>query len=154
MYVKMSSEYIKARKSQYHYYRAVALYNQFEENKYVLYKPHGVTLGEMRISESRHPEELFMKKDDKIKGIQEAQKAFNGKLQTDIKEGDHEKVKETLATIMEETLTEPRSGSLEGVSETMDILSDYATESDVIKNLLAVSSTDYSTAIFAQAFET
>jgi len=141
----MSSEYIKSRKSQHHFYRAVQLYNKLEGNKFVLYKPRGLTLGEMRISEGRHPEELYIKKEDKIKGIQEAQKAFNRKLETDVKAGNHKEVKEMLATIMEETLTEPRSGSLEGVSETMDILSDYATESDVIKNLLAVSTTDYST---------
>ncbi len=54
-------------------------------------------------------------------------------------------MKETLTVIMEETLTEPRSGSLEGISETMDILTEYTAESDVIINLLAVSTTDYST---------
>jgi putative nucleotidyltransferase with HDIG domain len=49
---------------------------------------------------------------------------------------------------MEETLTEPRSGSLEGVSETIDILvSDYSRESDIIENLLKVSSKDYTTVL-------
>ena len=141
----MSSEYVKARKSQYHCYRKVPLYSKADTDKYVLYKPSGITLGEMRVSEIKHTEELFIKKDDKLKGIQEAQKVFNRRLREDIKTGDHKHFKETLVIIMEETLTEPRSGSLEGISETMDIISDYATKPEVIKNLLAVSSTDYST---------
>ena len=49
---------------------------------------------------------------------------------------------------MEETLTEPRSGSLEGVSETVEILvSEYTKEPDVIRNLLFVSSKDYTTVL-------
>ena len=141
----MSSDYIKARKSQYYFYKSVPLYTKVEENKYVLYKPSGITLGEMRMSEGLHPEMLYISKGDKINGIQEAQKAFNNKLESDIQSGSPEKIKETLAVIMEETLTEPRSGSLEGVSETMEILTEYTAESDVIKYLLAVSTTDYST---------
>ena len=141
----MSPEYIKARKSQYHFYRVVPLFTRIDGEKFVLYKPAGIILGDMRLSDSKHPEALFIKKDDKINGIKEAQKAFNRKLETDIKSGSPEKVKETLVTIMDETLTEPRSGSLEGVSQTMDILAEYSTESDVINNLLAVSAKDYST---------
>ena len=59
------------------------------------------------------------------------------------------RLKETLAAIMEETLTEPRSGSLEGVADTMDILSDYVNDSSVIHRLLEVSSTEYPVYIFA-----
>lgn len=141
----MASDYIKARKSQYHFYNSVPLYTRIEENKYILYKPPGITLGEMRLSEGLYPETLYISKGDKISGIQEAQKAFNRKLEADIQSGSPGKIKETLTAIMEETLTEPRSGSLEGVSETVDILTEYTAESDVIKNLLAVSTTDYST---------
>jgi response regulator RpfG family c-di-GMP phosphodiesterase len=40
----------------------------------------------------------------------------------------------------------PRSGSLEGFSDTVDVLvSDYSKESDVVRNLIDMSSTDYST---------
>ena len=141
----MASDFIKARKSQFHFYRTVPLYNKVDDEKYVLYKPAGITLGEMRMSEARHPEEFYIKAGDKIKGIQEVQKAFNQKLADEVKTGKFEEVKNTLATIMEETLTEPRSGSLEGVSETMDILSDYVSETNVVNRLLEVSSKDYST---------
>jgi HD-GYP domain-containing protein (c-di-GMP phosphodiesterase class II) len=140
------SEYIKARKSQINYYRGIPLYTKAEANKFVLYKKRGVTLNEMRIQDGRHPAELHIKISDKIEGIQEAQKGFNKQLGNDVKSGDPVKVKETLVTVVEETLLEPRSGSLEGVSETVDILlSDYAGESDVIQNLLDIAYTDYST---------
>jgi HD-GYP domain-containing protein (c-di-GMP phosphodiesterase class II) len=139
------SDYLKARKSQYHFYRSIPLYTKAEENKYVLYKPPGITLGEMRLNKGLHPEPLYISEKDKLSGIQEAQKAFNRKLESDIQTGSPKRIKETLRVIMEETLTEPRSGSLEGVSETMEILTEYTAESDVIKNLLAVSTVDYST---------
>jgi len=142
-----TTEFIKARKSQFHFYRAVRLYNKVGYDHYVLYKPRGITLGEMRLFHARHPESLYIRASDKILGIQEAQKAFNEKLESDVKSGNLAEVKNTLVTIMEETLTEPRSGSLEGISDTIEILSDYLTDLDVIRSLLDVSNTDYSTVI-------
>jgi len=140
-----NNEYIRARKSQLIYYRDVPLF-KLENEKPVLYKPKGMTLSEMRIGEELHPPNLFIRADDKIRGIQEAQKGFNRQLEKNVGSGSSEKVKETLVTIMNETLNEPRSGSLEGVSETIDVLvGDYTKESNVIKNLLNVSYKDYTT---------
>lgn len=137
---------IKARRSQLQFYREIMLYTKGDDEQFVLYKPAGKTLGDMRISDDRLPPELYMRKEDKLKGLQEAQKGFNKKLVSDVKSGDPTRVKETLVNIVEETLTEPRSGSLEGVTETVDIMvSDFSRESDVVKQLLHVSSTDYST---------
>ena len=141
------SEYIQARKSQLYFYVDVPLYNQVDNKNFLLYKPQGLSLGEMRLNEDRHPEKLYIKQSDKIQGIQEAQKAFNTQLEDNIKTSP-EKVKETLVLVVEETLTEPRSGSLEGISDTIDILvSDYAKESGVISNLISMSSKDYSTVL-------
>jgi putative nucleotidyltransferase with HDIG domain len=137
---------ILARKSQLKFYRDIALYSKGEDSKFVLYKPAGVTMREMRVEEDRIPGDLYIKAEEKIKGLQEAQKGFNLELASNIKSGEPAEVKETLVTLIEETLAEPRSGSLEGVSGTIDVMmSDYAQESDIIKQLLYVSSTDYST---------
>ncbi len=141
----MASEYIRARKSQLHFYKAVSLHNKIGGEKYVLYKPPGMMLSHLRRDNALHPDELYIKASEKLLGIQEAQKAFNRKLEKDIASGNFSEIRDTMATLMEETLTEPRSGSLEGISTTMDILSEYTTDSDVLKNLLDVSSTDYST---------
>ncbi len=127
----MPPEMIMARKSQLNFYRDVELYKKTEGGGFVLYKQSGMTLHDMRIEEGMHPSELYIKYNEKIRGIQEAQKGFNRQLKIDIKSGNTTKVKETLVTVVEETLTEPRSGSLEGVSETVSTLvSDYSKESD------------------------
>jgi putative nucleotidyltransferase with HDIG domain len=142
----MSEKMIVARKSQLHFYVETALFSKADDGQFVLYKPAGKTLGDMRMNESRLPGELYIRRDDKLRGIQEAQKGFNKKLVDNVASGKPEEIKETLVSIVEETLMEPRSGSLEGVSDTVNILlSDYARESDVVKQLLEVSSKDYST---------
>ena len=145
-YWKMS-EYIPARESQLNFYQDIPLYTKTDKG-YVLYKPAGTTLGDMRLNEARHPNKLYILQADKLKGLQEAQKGFNKKLATNIQSGSQEQIKETLVTMMEETLAEPRSGSLEGVAETIDILiSDYSKESQVVENLWQVSSKDYTTVL-------
>ena len=142
----MLPEMIKARKSQLTFYRDVELYRKSKGEGFVLYKPAGMTLHDMRIQEAMHPSELYIKQGDKIRGIQEAQKGFNTILKSDVESGNPEKVKETVVTIVEETLTEPRAGSLEGVSDTVGILvSDYSKNADVVKQLIDMSYTDYST---------
>ena len=141
-----NTEYIPARKSQLKYYKEIELFTKVDDSGYVLYKRSGITLGEMRLDHGTHPEKLFIKQSDKLAGLQEAQKGFNNQLQSDVHSGNPSKVKETLVTVVGETLMHPRSGSLEGFSDTVDILvSDYSEESDVVRSLIDMSSTDYST---------
>ncbi len=147
----MAQEYIPAKKSLLNFYKDIPLYYCTEDNKFVLYKSSGITLFDMRIEEGLYPEKLYIKQDDKIKGIQEVQKVFNQQLKKDIRSNNPEKVKETLLNIMEETLTEPKSGSLEGMSETMNIIvNEYTEHYDVMKNLLDVTSKDYTTVLHSR----
>ena len=114
----------------------------------MLYKPAGLRLSEMRIKEERYPETLFLKRIDKLRGIREVQKEFNQQLKEDIQSNNTVNVKNTLVKIGQETFSEPRSGSLEGISETVNILvSDFAKETDVVKNLFRVSNKDYTTVL-------
>lgn len=141
-------EYVCARISQLNFYCNIPLYTKTQNDNYVLYKPPGITIGEMRISEGLHPKELYIKQADKIAGLQEAQRGFNRQLELDVMSGNPVKVKETLITVVEETLAEPRSGSLEGMSDTVGIIvSGYSRESGVIKNLIDLSSKDYSSTL-------
>jgi putative nucleotidyltransferase with HDIG domain len=144
----MAQDYIRVRKTHLNFYQAVPLYYQNKEGKFVLYKPSGIKLRDMRIEQGLHPEKLFIKSRDKIRGIREVQKAFNQQLKQDIKDHNPSKVKDTIIHIVEETFTEPRSGSLEGISATVNILvSDYTKESKILKNLLFVSHNDYTTVL-------
>ena len=139
---------ILARKSQIKFYKNTALYIKGEINKFSLYKSAGVTIKDMRINEKRLPAELYIKKKDKIKSIQEAQKGFNRQLGLNIKLENPAKVKEILVTIMQETFEEPRSGSLEGISDTINILiSADSRQFDVVKQLLKISFIDYTTVL-------
>jgi len=144
--VTKRTEYIQARKSQLSFYREVPLYIKGRKDRFILYKQKGITIDDMRISEKTYPSVLYIKSSDKIKGIQEAQKAFNKILENDIKSSNPKKIKETLINIVRETFEEPRSGSLEGIFDTVNILvSDYSKEHDVVKNLIDISHKDYST---------
>lgn len=144
----MAQEYIPARKSLLNFYKDIPLYYCTKDKKFVLYKSSGITLFDMRIEEGLFPDKLYIKHDDKIRGIQEVQKVFNQQLKKDFRSDNPEKVKETLLNIMEETLTEPISGSLEGVSETINVIvGEYTEHSDVMKNLLDVTTKDYTTAL-------
>lgn len=144
----MNAEMIKARNSQLKFYRDVELFKKKIGEGFVLYKPSGMTLQDMRIKEEMHPPILYLRQSDKIKGIQETQKGLNKILEADIKSGKPVNVKETVVTIVEETLTEPRAGSLEGVCDTVDIfVTDYSQHPDVVKNLIDMSHKDYSTVL-------
>ena len=144
----MAHDYIQARKSNLNYYQAVPLFHQSNNGGFVLYKPTGVKLTDIRIDQKRHPEKLYIKRADKLDGIREVQTAFNKQLKKDVRSGNPKKVKDTIIAIVEETFNEPRSGSIEGLSETVNILvSDYANESNVLRNLLFVSDNDYTTVL-------
>jgi len=142
------SEFILARKSQLPFYRDTPLYRRVEGNRFVLYKRSGQTLDGIRVGEHLHPIELFIKESDRIKGLQEAQKEFNRQLEDQVRKSDPDKVREALVTIVEETLSEPRSGSLEGFSNTMDVMvSDYCRESGVVESLIGMARVDYTTIV-------
>lgn len=144
----ITTNFIKIRNSHLHYYRAIPLYYRDTYNGYSLYKAAGTTITDMRIDERLIPKNLFISKNDKIKGIREVQKIFNKMLKENINNNEPEKIKDTVVTIVEETFLEPRSGALEGLSETVNILvSEYTTEPEIIKNFWLLSQNDYTTAL-------
>ena len=144
----MPTDYIQARKSHLNFYQSIPLFHRNNDGRFILYKPAGGNLADIRINQGRHPDKLYIKKTDKLAGIREVQNAFNLKLKEEIRNHTPEKVKDTIMTIVEETFNEPRSGSIEGLSKTMNILvSDYTKESNVIRNLLFVSHNDYTTVL-------
>lgn len=144
----MEKEYIPARKSHLHYYRAVPLYYLNKDKVFGLYKPPGKALSDMRIEVGQIPRRLYIKYTDKLRSIHEVQRAFNKQLEEHIRSGDPENVKTVLVDMVEETFSEPRSGSLEGLSETVNILiGDYARESDILRGILGLSQNDYTSAL-------
>ena len=140
--------YIQARQSQLNYYRTTPLFYQGKDKNYALYKPSGIRLSEMRIEHKILPEKLYIRKHQKLNAIREVQKVFNEQLKEDLKKEDKIKVRDTILYLVDETFTEPRSGSIEGLSTTVSIIANKIIEQpDVIKNFAMLSFKDYTTAL-------
>jgi HD-GYP domain-containing protein (c-di-GMP phosphodiesterase class II) len=140
-------DYIPIRNSQINYYRDVGLF-YIEGNTFVLYKPPGKLMTDLRLGEKRHPTELYIHQKDRITAIKELQKGFNRQIAKSIKAGNVMEVKSTLCNLVEETLTEPRSGTLRALPETVDTLvSGYSKNPEIIKTFASISFKDYTTVI-------
>ena len=141
------SLYIAVKKSQINLYKDFDLFFRTQNNEYELYKPGDSALSEIRINEGRHPP-LFIHHKDRISALKSLQKNFNLQIEKNIAAGNTAAVKSTLCALVEETLSEPRSGSLQILPETIDILvSKYSKQPDVIKKLASISSKNYTTTI-------
>jgi len=102
----------------------------------------------MRVKKNLVPNELYLKKTDKAKGTRDVQKAFNKQLQSDLESNNLENVKKTVVNLVDEMFSEPSSGILEGLSNTVNIIvGDFIKNPEVIINFWHLSDKDYTTAL-------
>ena len=140
------TDYIQVKSAQLNLYRKIPFYYENIKGEYALYKPIGVTLSEMRIRERMHPQRLYIKRENKVEAIQEAQGEYNRQIKRCIKENDLIKVRDIVQNIVQTTLDEPVTGSLEGVSATVNILVGEVTKNrNILKVLFDLTSKDYTT---------
>ena len=141
------TNYIRVRDSQIDYYTGVSLYHQTGAHSYCLYKPAGIKLTELRVSQKRHPR-LYILEADRVIAIDEIQIEFNRHISESIATGNAYKVKATLCNLVEETLSEPRSGTLHALPETIDsLVAGYSKHPDILKTFASLSFKDYTTVI-------
>ena len=139
--------YIQVRNSQINYYKQVPLFYQPGTDSYVLYKPAGTSLTEMRISQQRHPL-LYIQEEDRIVAVKELQKGFNNQISQSITTGNAVSVKASLCELVEETLNEPRSGTLKALPKTVDsLINGYSQHPEILKTIASISFKDYTTVI-------
>ena len=139
--------YIAIRNSQINYYKNIGLY-YVAGGSFVLYKPPGKLMTDLRMREGRHPTELYIHQNDRQAAIKELQNGFNRYIARSIKTGNAVAVKSTLCNLVEETLAEPRSGTLKALPETVDVLvSGYSKNPEILKTFASISFKDYSTVI-------
>jgi HD-GYP domain-containing protein (c-di-GMP phosphodiesterase class II) len=139
--------YISIRNSQINYYKDVGLY-YLENGSFVLYKPPGILMADLRLKQERHPSELYIRRKDRMIAIKELQASFNRHIFDSIKKGNVVAVKSTLCHLVEETLREARSGTLQVLPETVDTLvSGYSKNPQILKSFASMSFKDYSTVI-------
>ncbi len=113
----------------------------------VLYKRPGVALKVLRLADEKHPD-LYIDHENRIKAIKVLQKEFNKHLKKSISSGKIDDVKKTICNLVEETLSEPRSGTLQAMPETIDIMvSGYSEQPHLLKTFAGISYKDYTTAI-------
>lgn len=140
-------KHISIRASQINYYTEFHLYYKTGEDRFALYKPPGKNIESIRLTGEKHPV-LYIVQEDRIKAIKSLQKGFNNNLKKNIENGDIAVVKETICELVEETLSEPRSGTLDAMPETIDIMvTGYSTQPQLLKMFSDISSKDYTTAI-------
>ena len=78
----------------------------------------------------------------------EIQGQFHRQLETNIGTGNVIQVKATLCDLVTETLSEPRSGTLAVLPETVElVVSGYSSQPQIVKNLASMSVKDYTTTI-------
>jgi len=144
----MDADFIQVKSSNLNLYRKVPFYFENSQGEFALYKPVDVTLSEMRIRERLHPEKLYIKRKNKIEAIQEVQTEYNREIKRCLKENDLVKVRDVVQSIVQTTLDEPVTGSLEGVSTTVNILvGEVSKNRDIVKVLFDLTSKDYTTTI-------
>ena len=139
--------YIRIRNSQINYYKKVALFYQSGADMFGLYKPAGANISEMRLSQQQHPT-LYIREDDRLAAIKEIQEEFNKHIADSLKTGNAFRVKATLCDLVEETLAEPRSGTLQALPQTVDsLIAGYSKHPEIIKTFASISFKDYTTVI-------
>lgn len=90
-----NKNWIQVRKSNLKYYENVELYYRNPTGKIVLYKPEGMKFDDKSLDD-KYVDELFIKPQDKIKCLREAQKGFSEGLINNIVNHDTITVKKSL----------------------------------------------------------
>lgn len=139
--------YIPIRKSQINYYKDVPLYYKSGNERFAMYKPEGIALTHRRLIEERHPL-LYIRQEDRIRVLKELHRGFHRKLEKNIRAGKTAEVKKILCELVDETLSEPRSGSLRALPETVErLVHEYSSQPEILKTIAAISMKDYTTVI-------
>ncbi|MBF9015932.1 MULTISPECIES: HD-GYP domain-containing protein [unclassified Oceanispirochaeta] len=141
-------KWIPVRKSNLKYYVDIDLfYRNKTSGEVLLYKNAGMHITDERLKDKSYTGDLYIRPEDKSRCLRNVHSGFSSNLDESMEVGV-EKVKEELINIIDETLHEPRSGGLEVIPDTMDLIVDsYSRQPDVIKNLAKISHSDYTTTI-------
>jgi len=140
-------EYIKVRTSNINILQDVNYYYKNLNGQFVLYKPSGILLAEMRLKEERHPE-LYMPISEREQAAVELQKIYNRKLKENLKTRNITEIRDNLVNIVTETLSEPRSGTMKQTAIAVSsLMSEFAEDKHLMYKLAKITYSDYTTAL-------
>lgn len=141
-------EWIEVRTSNLKYYKNIDLYYQNPSGEILLYKQAGLVYDSSYQEKHPYRGKIYITAEDKIKSLKAVQKEFSKYLTKNVENKQTSEVKRELINIVGETLSQPRSGSLKVVPDTVNIIVEgFSDHPDIIKNLALMSHIDYSTAI-------
>jgi putative nucleotidyltransferase with HDIG domain len=140
--------YVEITSNVKKYYRDYDVYMKNPDGfGYCLYKPAGIVMDDARIRQRRHPEHLYITVRDRIIEISGFQKEYNRQLRNVLRDNPI-KAKEVLVRALEMCLSEPRNKILDNMNESVNIVVEgYLSSPNVVKNMIKVSTKDYSTSI-------
>lgn len=141
------SPYLPVNPQDIHLYRNVPLFFFSGSGECLLYKPAGKSIAELRVDQQKMPS-LFILRADKKKALQEIQRGYNLKLEKGIRSGNLIEVKQILSQIIHEAFDNPRSGKLQFIPDTVDLMvNEFSQQPENLSILAALSFKDYTTAI-------
>jgi len=142
------TEWIEVRKTNLKYYDDIDLFYMAPSGEILLYKQAGLVYDESYQARYPYKGKLYITPEDKLKSLQIIQKEFSRNLTSNLKKKKTSEVKKELVSIVGETLSQPRSGSLRIVPSTVNaIVESYSDQPLIVKNLAIMSHIDYSTTI-------
>ena len=143
-----NEEWIEVRKSNIQYYSDIDLYYKNPSEEILLYKQAGLKYNKEYQKKHPYHGKIYITQEDKLKSLEIVQKEFSRHLTSHVKKKKISEVKRELINIVEETLSQPRSGSLKVVPHTVNtIVEGFSDHPEIIKNLAIMSHIDYSTTI-------
>lgn len=149
MKTETDSQWIPVRRSNLKYYTNLNLYYKVKgASAPLLYKSSELPFTPEYLRDNPFSGSLYIHQDDREECLKAVQEGFSRELKHNIRNEGIHKVKEGLVDLVEESLSQPRAGGLEVMTDTVDnLIEGYARQPEVIRNLARISHSDYTTAI-------
>ena len=129
-------------------YRAYNVYVfDARSSNFVLYKPKGKSISDLRLLKDNLPKTLYVSLSDKTHQITSKQKSYNKKLKYVLKKNPAES-KKLMSRILDISASSPDPEVFGQMKETIDlVLEEYLADSNVVKRLIEVTTKDFSTSV-------
>ncbi len=129
-------------------YRAYNVYVfDARTSNFVLYKPKGKAISDLRLINDTLPKSLYVSVSDKTHQITSKQKRYNKKLKYVLKKNPAES-KKLMSQILDISSSSPDPEVFGQMRETIDlVLEEYLADSNVVQRLIEVTTKDFSTSV-------
>ncbi len=115
--------------------------------RFVLYKPQGVDIDDIRLEKEKVPKYLYASLNDQIDFVSSRHEEYNERLQN-ILRSEHHESKKLLTKVLDLAVTVPVGEIVSRMRDTVDIvLKEYMADEDIVKKLVEVTVKDTSTSI-------